>query len=153
MKRKKDNSLDKHYVPYPIALQFRELGFNDKSFGLWITRDGKNPKVHNDRKLNSECICEDSCSAIIWSQAIEWLVEIHKLNARFDFYESDKCAFIVENLDDIDPKFNIPKCLYIYPITKSEDFMSYRKAREEAILAAIKIVKERQNAKKISLPE
>lgn len=153
MKKKKDNSLEKHYVPYPIALQFREVGFNDKCFGLWMTYENKNPKVHNDRKLNSECVREDSCSAITWHQAVDWLIEIHKLNVRFDFIESDKCAFVVENLDKIDPNFSIPEFLYASPIAKNEDFMSYRTAREEAIITAIKIIKERRNVKTISLPE
>ena len=69
-----------YYLPYKIALLLKKKGFNEKCFGLWIKVESREPKVYNDRKLNSKTVRDDSCSAPIHQQALDWLLEKHNLD-------------------------------------------------------------------------
>jgi hypothetical protein len=67
------------YIPYEEALELKALGFNKKCFGLWIKIEDKKPKVYNNRKLNSDTLCDTSCSAVTYSQAFKFFTEKYDL--------------------------------------------------------------------------
>lgn len=70
------------FVPYNESLKLRHLGFNMQPFGFWMVSErtkGK-PKLYQTiRKINSECVRTDTCSAPMFFQVHKWLRETHNL--------------------------------------------------------------------------
>lgn len=138
------------FVTYEIALAVKKLGFNEPCFAYFKGSEFRFAINVNDRitcrlfilKDSSDLLNED-CIAPLYQQVIDWFREKYKLNIRFDFVDIDRCAFVIENLSNIAPNFGIPEILEASSVANKEDFISYFKAREQAILKAIQIINGR----------
>ena len=121
------------FIPYKIALELKELGFDEPCLGLY----------HNDKTLyTTECKLQEQfhgqiCSAPLYQQAFRWFREKYNLHSEILLDQTTQ-----------------PK--YCFEIHKYEDFGNYEEIRigewflyrtyEEAELAClvklIKICKE-----------
>ena len=67
--------MEKEFVPYEIALELKELGFDEHCFGYFYTED----KFFETKIKNSELEEECSISAPTFSQALRWFREKYDL--------------------------------------------------------------------------
>lgn len=63
------------FVPYEIALQLKEKGFDEECFG-WIAPDGFTSIIRLVR--NSDCHT-DNCAVPLYQQVIDYLREYHNI--------------------------------------------------------------------------
>lgn len=84
--------MEKEFIPYEIALELKELGFDEHCFGYFYTED----KFFETKIKNSELEEECSISAPTFSQAFKWFrekygyfivpqveIQINKINVHF----------------------------------------------------------------------
>jgi hypothetical protein len=64
--------MDKDFVPYDIALELKQLGFNESCFALFI--NGKFHFIFSEHQLDTIVL------APTFSQAFRWFRENHKLD-------------------------------------------------------------------------
>lgn len=130
--------MKEQFVTYEIALALKELGF-DKQCLAYFRQDGTlkfilNPSMCTNTQLKGVNLL----AAPLWQQAIDWFREekdIHvNITPSFNF-ELD----IIDgyNISDI---YN-SKTETLYMATNEDDYDSYYKAREQAILKAIELCK------------
>ena len=152
----KETEIEKNFVTYDIALDLKLFGFNDKCFAyfnekkIFSLHEHANAFYTRNDSVESYCtnvFCKrvtrvNACQAPLWQQVIDWLRNEHKININIEFVGIDKCAYVVENLSNIDPNFSVPEFLYASDVSKEEDFISYYDARMNCILKAIEIIKD-----------
>lgn len=119
--------LKDQFVTYEIALQLKELGFNEPCFG-WCFSDGsgdiKIEAINNQTEVN--------ILMPLWQQAIDWL-------------RDEKGAYIsFEPGSEYLPMYKIS---FGFIHTSNWD-NSWKEVKEGAILKVINIIKERNNIKK-----
>lgn len=130
--------MQKQFVTYEIALKFKELGFNDPCLGIYVSSFHKpnyyltieqelNWKPYNWRNKNYN---NGICTAPLWQQAIDWLRKRHNMwiviSKKYEHFDNEIDFYVLPNRGDSFYK---------------DEFRSYRKAREQAILKALEIVK------------
>ena len=79
-------SLEKEFVPYEIALELKELGFNKPCFGYFYTED----KFFETKIKNSELDEKCSISAPTWHQAFSFFREKYGLHTWITSKTNDK---------------------------------------------------------------
>ena len=139
--------MEKEFVPYKIALELKELGFDEPCFSYFYNKgifsdtpreNGDDIKYCGDIKFdchqNSYLEDTDDCSAPLWQQAFDWF-----LNR--GYFADIKPDLIVTNLwsykvVDINVKYN-PENLHYYRFTHYQD------ARLECLRKLIEIAKEK----------
>ena len=67
--------MEKEFVPYEIALELKELGFDEHCFGYFYTED----KFFETKIKNSELEEECSISVPLYQQAFRWFREKYDL--------------------------------------------------------------------------
>lgn len=133
------------FVTYEIALKLKELGFDESCLACFTSRlSGKdftefwfsdqiwgNSDFHPDVRIckNTDFTNEKSCTAPLWQQVIDWFIDNYNYN--------------------IEIRRNWPKLKYFYTIDHpllrevSTSIYSRKEAREQAILKAIELIKNK----------
>ncbi len=77
--------LESEFVPYPLALRMKALGFNEICFGWWYWLNAEIGHYYEYKTTNSELIelnnHKNNCSAPTWQSAFFWLIP--KINGEF----------------------------------------------------------------------
>lgn len=95
--------MKKKFVPYKIALELRDKGFNELCMAIAFSEEIEISTSF--RHLNSEIKklgCSNEMVAVpMYFQVIEWFKEVHKMNVGI-FYHSDSptCCAVVEKFTD-----------------------------------------------------
>ena len=79
--------MEKEFVTYEIALELKELGFDEPCFGAWVNNElfiteNENPKIQS--------LSINQCTAPLYQQAFRFLREKYGLEddfSMFNFYE------------------------------------------------------------------
>jgi len=127
--------MEKQFCGYEIALQLKELGFDEKCFGYFEI--AKEIKIEVSYNSDPNLIRRDFIAAPLWQQAIEYIKNTYDIyiliipanryyNIEISKYDEDDDRNIVLDLGGLEFK----------------DFLSYRDAREQAILKAIELIKD-----------
>ena len=130
-----ENHLDisKNFIPYDLALELKELGFNEEC--IMFYRGIENELVYSfeyKRFKNSQYVDKTSISAPLWQQAFDWFRE--KCNLHYIVYKNI-------NIDGYD------FCeITIDGIINKNTFKTYEEAELECLKKLIEIAKE-QNVK------
>jgi len=123
--------MEKEFVTYEIAKEIKELGFDCPVFA---TFDYK-----NEIKLREDFIkTTEKLKAPLWQQVIDWLREKYDIHIVITVYPYSE--IIEVNGYKIYMEINASLCTVINNETES---WSYYKAREQAILKAIEIIKQK----------
>lgn len=72
--------MEEQFVTYELALKLKELGFDEKCFGDYYTKD---KGLYLKGELN-EGNPEYKIKAPIWQQAFDWFRDIHYLHSCID---------------------------------------------------------------------
>lgn len=132
------------FATYEIALVLKEMGFNEKCFGLFSNKG--NLIVSNDDISYVNYFSEKNLGipAPLLSQAIKWLREVHEIHINVDCF-SEKGGTKWD--------YQIVKCGYDsvglpgYILTEFADgrnYLSYENALKDGLLESLKWVKFRK---------
>jgi hypothetical protein len=113
--------VQKEFIPYELALELKQLGFDEPCFGVYATKDGYVRKSAYD----------ENGDAPTYSQAFRWFREKHGLNSFVYHYGEDGI------LDIIYFAYNINDNLY------ASDFRTYEEAELECLKKLIELVKNK----------
>ena len=124
--------MKEEFVTYEIALKLKELGFDEPCFGYFPPLKKEITVWYNPEITNSG----EFILAPLWQQVIDWFREKHLIDI-------DKGWCISNPLGRKQEGYNIS----VYDRTRDEfavrDFhIDYYKAREQAILKAIELIKK-----------
>jgi len=127
--------MKEQFVTYDIALKLKELGFDEECFAYFHPDSDFCMFEYYDFERQNSTIHSDyggikQCTAPLYQQAIDWFIEKHRINCVVGYTEDNKeefMAIIDRPNQSIDYNMNSTK--------------SYYKAREQAILKAIKLIK------------
>jgi hypothetical protein len=65
--------IDKEFVPYELALELKQLGFNEPCFGEWQNlKTGKNLVVDEEDRIYDIPVLGAGVHALTYSQAFRW---------------------------------------------------------------------------------
>ena len=131
--------MEKQFVTYEIALKLKELGFEEKCFGLYcgnILLVACQANKHNQ-------FYEQICLAPIWQQVIDWFREKHKYNISIHVDEDNSTPSNIKYWYCIDSFFEVPNNKIVREgIEEKDNFNSYEEAREQAVLKTIELIKK-----------
>lgn len=119
--------MEKQFCGYEIALQLKELGFDEKCFGYFEIAE----KIKIEVSYNSDpnLIRRDFIAAPLWQQVISWFREKHKINMLFIQSNHTGCwMYTLEGINDGKEYHDL--------------YRSYQVVREQAILKAIELIKD-----------
>jgi hypothetical protein len=119
--------MNKEFSPYELALELKQLGFDEPCFGYWYTIQEDLKKI--DIQLSSIDFLEgepDYILAPTYAQAFRWFREKYGLASQFAYYHVPKWTFEILEFTDI-------------KMTPSKILVEYSKPRtyEEAELACL----------------
>ena len=148
--------MKEQFVTYEIALKLKELGFDEECFAIffrtilnngrtvnYISDDWESPFYKN--RTNSESNSVDIVSAPLWQQVIDWFLKKKHLYIDITFKEVKGPK--IEGINSV--YFDIE----IYSIFGGDAWKKYRfseisddyyYAREQAILKAIELCKDKK---------
>lgn len=138
--------MEKQFVTYEIALAIKELGF-DKIFRFGSDASLYNSKgehiFYSNYGFMSSGLSDGYISAPLWQQIIDWFREKHNLlihSPKPDEWNNGKWAVKINSLDNsiIIAKFGSQPDWDIYRCINS-----YEEAREQVVLKAIELVKNK----------
>ena len=113
--------MNKEFVPYELALELKQLGFDEPCFGVYATKDGYVRKSGYD----------ENGDAPTYSQAFRFFREKHDLYINITKYNDE---------NDTQDKFYY----YISDGCMKEEFNTYEEAELECIKKLIEIVNDKQ---------
>jgi hypothetical protein len=129
--------MEKEFIPYELALELKELGFDEPCFGRYIY-DGRGKEwflVQNQQTKSASVIFEGdrsvdgiSVAAPLYQQAFRWFREKYKLDNWV--YKSRDYAYFYSILRD---------SRYL---SANVEFISYEEAELECLKKLIEIVKK-----------
>lgn len=133
--------MEKEFVPYNLALQLKELGFDLECFGIW--QPSKYPYVilftpqTIKQKLNKNsthpfCKKVKYCVAPLYQQVTDWFRINHKFFSYVDTCEVKEGLFRYEILVVREDDFN-------NDIELERDFKTFEEAREACIKKLIEL--------------
>lgn len=131
--------MKKEFVTYPIAVKLKELGFDKKCFGCYISStlcivgDEIGDFIASDY--------ENRIKAPLWQQAIDWFREKHEIHIQFGMQEFKKWCFGIQYIDSGMVKYPRIAKSNVWDIN---DYEIFREAREQAILKAIEICQKQK---------
>ena len=136
--------MQKEFVTYKIALALKELGFNESCFAVWNQGDSDTdgfctsfmPRLYSYQiMIDDSQKCTGYCNsdkfkvaAPLWQQAIDWFRTNHNLNVSWELSDDEYgkwYSITINNRTDCD-----------------ESLTEYEKARKQAILKAIELIKK-----------
>lgn len=138
--------MEKEFVQYEQAIAFKELGFDEPCFSLYLVKDVLGLGVIGDFKLldyycqNSKFTVDTLITRPTFSQAFKWFREKHNLYPLFDIIGMGYRTFTIKSMGHKDGNF----IHVVYDsITRDELFDDEQKAELECLKKLIKIVKEK----------
>jgi hypothetical protein len=142
--------MNKEFITYKLALELKQLGFDEPCFGYYLCRNSA--FGIDDLLITTEWIDllpydSSSCKAPTYSQAFRWFREKHKLSCSIELtdnsrhYYFDFTIYDSKNRDYNDEDC-FDSCKRIYDDGK---FGTYEEAELECIKKLIEIVKEIKN--------
>ena len=143
MEKVKKQGMESFFCPYELALELKELGFDEKCIGLWQSKYNSVPylninSVENIDTLLSGKIHNEDVNYIVksplWQQAFDWFMNNYKLFPKIDQYYGER--FYV-NIEDM----NFPSLYSSDKLRDLGEYSSYEEARLECLKKLIEIVK------------
>ena len=140
--------MEEQFITYEIALKLKELGFDKEClYSFEYGNSGLECKLNPQLKTNSTCDIGEIV-APLWQQVIDWFLSQYNIWISVDtslikFYKNDelqpsKFQFVIEDLNNRDAD-------YMFHSADEELFyFDYYDAREQAILKAIELCKEKK---------
>ena len=135
--------MEKEFVTYEIALKLKELGFDEPCCALF--RHERLFPILGFEIINS--IKQSVIAAPLWQQVISWLkneckleIEVFKWVAKC--YHNEELA-TPHYLFDIDKAFEYTNDWIYQSINDDLKYHTYEEAREQAILKAIELIKNK----------
>ena len=128
--------MKKQYVPYPIAIEMKALGFDEECYAYY-DKDGEAYEFEyydidrTNSTLQSDYGGDKDCTAPLWQQVLEWL-DSKGIFIDIIYHKSEKFAAFVMNWCDIS----------ITDALSFELYKSRNEAQEAAILEALKYMKK-----------
>jgi hypothetical protein len=125
------NNLEKEFVPFEIALELKQLGFNEICFGYWYTEQEEFKKI--DIQLSSIGFLEgepDYILAPTYSQCFRWFREKHNLKSWIQEHRSDTFIYEIR-----------PHVLSDYKQGETYVYTNYEKVELACLRKLIEIVK------------
>jgi hypothetical protein len=128
--------IEKDFIPYEIALELKQLGFDEPCFGYHYTLNGKDWKFadnHKYHEIDDQLVIGSKFTLLAptYSQAFRWFRDKYGLyiNLIYDWNdEIYRVTIMVQNEDK--------SCKVIY--LKEGDYIKEYKTLEEAELACLK---------------
>jgi hypothetical protein len=124
--------MNKEFIPYPEALELKQLGFDEPCFTYYkndqpsdVLELVKNSEIQN---VNNEP--DDYISAPTYSQAFRWFREKYDLYCYVEPYEDNQFDYVV-----VSDLFGQEDC-------DGELLNTYEEAEKECLIKLIEIVKE-----------
>lgn len=68
--------MEKQFVPYDLALRLKKLGFDEKCFGVYYSKDG-DVRIYDGN---------ESGDAPLWQQAFDWFRDEHNMSGEVFLY-------------------------------------------------------------------
>ena len=144
--------MEKQFVTYEISLKLKELGFNEISrFGQetsLYTKEGEHIFYLNYGFMGSG-LSGDYIYAPLWQQVIDWFREKHNMSIWYRQVDNDWKKLLLKQAEKINDNFNIDSFKYEFDILKDGEYIysgmysTYKEAREQAILRAIELIKDK----------
>jgi len=131
------NNFEKQFCTYDISVALREIGFSEECLGCYDPEIGRLVLGDLEDYFNYN-IPENLAYAPLYQQAIDWFREKHSLIVDITQSTFNEISCIIKTMtqtDDVD-----------YYLIKNEFYIdtdSYEDAREQAILKAIELIKEK----------
>lgn len=127
------------FIPYEQALELEELGFNEKCFGHYMTKESWKLDLCEGSFYYDLPPCKDknseySCRAPLWQQAFDWFMSNYKLFPKIDQYYGER--FYV-NIEDM----NFPRLYSSDKLRDLGEYPSYEEACLKCLKKLIEIVK------------
>lgn len=128
--------MEDQFVTYEIALDLRELGFNEDCLGAFVTKDRGFSIVDTTTEFelsNFLCQTENVVLAPLWQQCLDWFREKHDIHINFESLVKDNnYVYTFDVLYTIET-IKLFSCKMRYE--------TFSEARKQAILKAIDIIK------------
>ena len=72
--------METEFIPYELALELKELGFDESCFGIWIERGNKHDVIYVAKQEDAWMAEQnDGILAPLYQQAFRWFREVHNL--------------------------------------------------------------------------
>jgi len=120
--------MEKEFVNYDIALELKELGFDEQCFGLFVSMNNELLIKEMPNQQESEQYF-GGILAPTFSQAFRWFREKYKLHQSIEQYYGEKFYFNIKDMVH-------PRRWDEYPVTKLKAF-NESDSQEEAELACL----------------
>jgi len=134
--------MEKEFVTYKIVKELKELGFKDECLGFYdkdkVLHLISYGRVSYNNTHDSIAIHPHYrlvCSAPLYQQVIDWLRDIHNIGIYIDFTPKKTILFKETNMG-----YSIDK---IDSDTEKHNEIKFKMAREQAILKAIELIKQK----------
>ena len=146
------SNINNQFIPYNLALELKELGFDEPCFAIWSGFDENNFSVTDTVRLFSSKFSIDGTqsntsyinstdnrvSAPLWQQAFDWFRDVMLFDSSIVPYwvidgdfKQKKYIFVLEPANKIDEYFD----------SQSDEYETYEEARLECLKKLIEIVK------------
>ena len=89
--------MNKEFVPYELALELKEIGFNEPCFGYYNSLGNYVPE---ENKINSSCnklgMYNQYCTTPLYQQAFRWFREKYQLEFNIiSILDNNKYDFVI----------------------------------------------------------
>lgn len=131
--------MKKQFVTYKIALELKELGFNELCSAYWFKHEYKSEKEQLIWSLVADCdynsISNSEVSAPLWQQAEEWFRDKHNFHIVIWYNELTK-RWRIDSIIDM-------SCINFYDHNGDNygEHSTYPEVREDAFSRVIEMIK------------
>ena len=139
--------MEKQFIPYELALELKELGFDEKCIGLWQSKYNSVPYLN----INSVENIDTLLSGKIHNEDVNYIVKSPLWQQVFDWF---RYVMLLDNFITpywfIDGEYKVKKYIYsIEPSNRfdeyfdcdSDQYDTYEEARLECLKKLINIIK------------
>jgi|SRR5688572_33212596 len=90
------------FVPYPLAIQLKEIGFDESCFSGYRNEDGEEMLLPIGKWRNSEHtgFTDDWASAPLYDQVIQWFIDNHRIKIALLPFTSGKDSWWIWTWDN-----------------------------------------------------
>ena len=128
--------MNKQFVSYEIAKRVKELGFSDDCFGYYTPDGTYLREIYLSKKGQSTF--GNLITSPLWQQVTDWLLSPKVLIEIRTIYSWDCWSYDIILEDTMSPFF-----VAFNGMLENIEFKTYYECREQAILKALDIIKER----------
>ena len=127
--------MQKEFIPYELALELKELGYNQSDYLNWYNLKGK---LQWDSEYSESEFSKKCCSAPLYQQVFRWFRERYNLNGILNHYPNTKLwDFSVHDLRWTGKEF----IGYVKKEDRSVRYSTYEEAEIACVKKLIEIVK------------